>query len=242
MNLMKKVLLTVGLLASATAFASDEAPAGSTMVANPQAAYFTQDGKVKVQQFLWNECIHCYKLEPYVDQWNKVNADYIDFEQIPVAWSEKHIKDGSFYNYAKTLRKTGKINEQELVDINNELFKVGVVERKGLKSETVFPIFEKYGIKSADELDKAVNSFVTANEISKSKKLTKDYEIEGVPVFVIAGKYLVSFQSIKEATPVELFSTIDRIAETEHKNSIGTVKQDETVAKETTKTVEAVKK
>lgn len=220
MNVMKKIILTTGLLLSSVAFAADKAPEGSTLVPNPQSQYFSQDGKVTVQQFLWHECIHCYKLDPFVDQWDKINADYITFERVPVAWGDKHVKDGSFYNYAKVLRKTEKINDQDLVDINNELFKIGVVERKGLTAKTVFPIFEKYGVKSVDELEKLVGSFVTASEINKAKKLTNAYEIQGVPVFVVAGKYLVSFQSLKEATPAELFATLDRITNEEHKNSM----------------------
>ncbi len=218
-KMFKNVLIATSLMLSVNAFA-DNAPAGSTNVKNPQAAYDSKDGKVTVQQFLWHECIHCYKLEPYADQWDKSNADYIEFERIPVAWGEKHIDDGSFYNYAKVLRKTGKITDEQLIDINNELFRVGVVERKGLTSKTVFPIFEKYGIKSEEDLEKLRKSFVTATEINKAKKLTQEYEIVGVPVFVVAGKYLVSFQSLKEATPAELFSTLDRIAESEHEKSL----------------------
>jgi thiol:disulfide interchange protein DsbA len=226
-KIFKSVFIASSLFLAAIAHA-DTAPKGSELIKDPQAAYKTVDGKVTVQQFLWNKCIHCYRLEPYVDKWDQEKADYIEFERVPVAWSESHVVDGSFYNYAKVLKKTGKVNNQQLTEINNELFKLALDDRKELNSENVWPIFKDYGIKSASDLDAQVNSFVVASEKSKSKNLTKAYNIAGVPVFVVAGKYLVSFATIEEATPDNLLSTINRIAKEEHDS---TIKQSESDSK-----------
>ena len=225
---MKKMFKSIFIASSlflATMAHADTAPKGSELLANPQAEYNTTDGKVTVQQFFWNKCIHCYKLEPYVDKWAQEKADYVTFEQVPVAWSENHIADGAFYNYAKVLKRTGKINDKQLSEINFALFKLALDDRKELSAENVFPIFEPYGIKTVSDLTAQTNSFVVASEKNKSKNLTKAYNISGVPVFVVAGKYLVSFSTIEEATPDNLFGTLDKIAEDEHNATVKKVEK-----------------
>jgi thiol:disulfide interchange protein DsbA len=235
---MKKMFKTIFVASSlflATMAHADTAPKGSELIKSPVPEYNTVDGKVTIQQFLWNKCIHCYKLEPYVDKWAQDKADYVTFEQIPVAWSESHVADGAFYNYAKVLKRTGKINDKQLSEINYALFKLVLDDRKELSAENVWPIFEPYGIKTASDLTAQLNSFVVASEKNKSKNLTKAYNISGVPVFVVAGKYMVSFSTIEEATPDNLFGTLDKIAEDEHN---ATVKKVEAVKDEAiTKTV-----
>lgn len=84
--------------------------------------------------------------------------------------------------------------------------------------------FEPYGIKTASDLTAQLNSFVVASEKNKSKNLTKAYNISGVPVFVVAGKYMVSFSTIEEATPDNLFGTLDKIAEDRHNATLKRLK------------------
>jgi len=235
-KMFKSIFIASSLLLASIAHA-DTAPKGSELIDNPQADYKSVDGKVTIQQFLWNKCIHCYKLEPYVDKWSEGKADYVTFEQIPVAWSESHLVDGSFYNYAKVLKRTGKINDKQLSEINYALFKLALEDRKELSAENAFPIFEPYGVKTAADLNAQLNSFVVASEKNKSKNLTKAYNISGVPVFVVSGKYLVSFSTIEEATPDNLFSTLDRIAKEEHDSTApkaADIKVDSAITKQVT--------
>lgn len=211
-----KSLCVAGSLLFATIASADVAPAGSTLVKQAEN-YKNADGTVVVQQFLWNKCIHCYNLDPLVDKWEKEKANYVTFERIPVGWSEANLKDGSFYNYAKVLKKTGKVTDDELAKINADLFKIVFVDGKELNAANALPVFTPYGVKTAEDLEKLTTSFVTSSEKNRSKTLTDKYGINGVPVFVVAGKYLVSFQSIGEnPTPAKLFETLDRLAKAEH--------------------------
>jgi len=211
-----KSLFVATAIAMASFAYADTAPVGSTLV--PQASnYADESGKVVVQQFLWNKCIHCFHLDPLVDEWEKKNADYITFERIPVGWGKSNLDDGAYYNYAKVLKKTGKATDEDLSKINADLFNLVFVKKQELNATNAFPIFQKYGIDSPESLEKLMNSFVASSERNKSQKLTKDYGVNGVPVFVVAGKYMVSFSTIgDDATPEKLFSVIDRIAKSEH--------------------------
>jgi len=78
-------------------------------------------------------------------------------------------------------------------------------------------LFKDYGVSSAEELDSLVKSFVASSENMKSVNLTNQYGIQGVPIFVVNGKYIVGFQTLKdvEITPENLFKAIEEVAKGE---------------------------
>lgn len=218
MKIMKNVFKLLGasiLAVSFASFASAEDYKHAQKVKNEVEQKI--DGKILVQQFLWHKCIHCYKLDPLVDKWSETKPSFIEFERVPVVWSDSHKNDAYFYNYAKTLRKTNKITDKDLNSINANLFKLTFEEEKELTSENVYPLFKDYGVSSAEELDSLVKSFAASNENMKSVNLTNQYGIQGVPIFVVNGKYIVGFQTLKdvEITPENLFKAIEEVAKGE---------------------------
>jgi len=182
-------------------------------VKNPQPTNISSD-KVLVQQFLWNKCIHCYNLEPYVAKWEQTKPSNIVFERIPVGWGPRHLDDGSYLNYAKVLEKTKQITPEQLDEINIRLFNLVFVGKQDLNPQTVFPIFESYKVVSTlDEFKNNLKSFITSTERSKSEKLTKAYDISGVPVFIVDGKYIFGLDMIKEGQgPEVIFDKINKYA------------------------------
>lgn len=212
-NMFKIGLAFTAIFMSSFSFSSDYV--NSEMVKEEVKQEVT--GKIVVQQFLWHKCIHCYKLEPSVNKWRETKPDFIEFEIIPVVWGSKNKEDAKFYNYAKTLNKTGKITTKELEDLNNELFKITFEEEKDLTAENVYPLFKKYEIDSLDKFKDVINSFYASGENLKSSKLSEKYGINGVPMFVVNGKYIVGFQTLKTGgvNPENLFKTIESIAKAE---------------------------
>lgn len=212
-NIFKSVITASAIFMSSFAFASDYV--NSEMV--KEEVKQNVAGKIVVQQFLWHKCIHCYKLEASVDKWTETKPDFIEFERIPVTWSQKNKEEAKFYNYAKTLNKTGKMTDKELNELNNNLFKITFEEEKDFTAENVYPLFKKYDIDSLATFEEAINSFSASGENLKSSNLTDKYGINGVPMFVVNGKYIVGFQTLKtgEVTPENLFKTIESIAKSE---------------------------
>lgn len=219
MKLILKALTIALIIIPALSYAIETPPEGSALVDSPQQEYFPKKGAVTVQQFTWHNCMHCYKLEPWVTKWENEKKEYINFERIPASWSDKHTADGAYYNYAKTMAAAGEIDHNDLQKINTSLFKITFEEKQDLTSSSALPIFLKYGINSSEELSKKTQSFEVYRENAKSKKLMSEYNIQGVPAFVISGKYLVSFRTLQKSSPEELFSTINKIAESEHNKS-----------------------
>lgn len=221
-NMIKKVTLISTLIIGSFSMSS-MALANEYKNTIPVKKEVTQEieDKVLVQQFLWHKCIHCYKLEESLDKWIEDKPDFIEFERIPVIWSNSHAKDARFLNYAKILEKTGKITETELTFINNELFNIVFLKEMEINSKNTFPIFEKYGVKTVEELEGLVNSFAIANENKRAKSLTDDYGISGVPMFVVNGKYIVGFQTLTSGAvnPENLFKTIENTSKGELEKS-----------------------
>lgn len=197
----------------AFAMASTAFAANYQEVKTPQPTNL-EPGKVLVQQFLWHKCIHCYDLEKYVDIWDKSKPSNVVFERIPVAWGANFLADGSYYNLAKISFKSGKITEAQLNEINQQLFDISFVSKQELNQKTAFPIFKNYKIASTeDEFSSLLNSFVVSTEKMRAEKLTKAYDVKGVPVFVIDGKYFFGFDLIKEGdTPAVIFKAINEYA------------------------------
>lgn len=164
------------------------------------------DGKTNIKQFFWQKCPHCYNLEPSLEEWLAQNKDNVNFEKIPVAWSETHIKDGDYYLIAQILSKQGKI--KDLNKFSNDLFKLVFVEKLPLNDSNVGVIFSQHGVESSQWKSIQKSFFLKAEE-NRVKIDTKKYGIVGVPAFVVDGKY---YTDISEAQGVNnLYKTLDEI-------------------------------
>lgn len=194
------------LLTAGVAYAEDFVP---VQIKHPEVNH---DGKVVVQGIIWHKCPHCKDLEPYIDNWIKNSKpDFVEYEIVPVGWGQTVLDDGKYYNYAKTLAKSNKISDVQLLEVNKALFNLVFNEKKNLSDTNVFPIFSSYGI-SQEDYNIGLKSFATNVNIKLSEKYTKDYNIEGTPSFVVGGQYAVNFNTIKEQTPKALFEAINNAA------------------------------
>jgi len=206
---MKKILLSglsVLTLSLNLAYADDFQ---KVQVPHPEV---NQNGKVAVQAVIWHRCPHCKDLEPYTDNWLKTSKpDYVNYEIVPVGWEKQVLADGKYYNYAKTLVQSNKIDNDQLLEINKSLFALVFNQNKPLTDKNVYPIFFSYGI-SEDDYNSGLKSFATNTNVKLSEKYTKDYGIEGTPSFVVGGLYAVNFNTIKDATPKGLFDAINAAA------------------------------
>ena len=69
---------------------------------------------------------------------------------------------------------------------------------------------------SIEKFSKLFTSFGILNQINRSKQLAKNYQITGVPVFVIAGKYITNMTMAGSLN--NLFEIIEMLADEELNN------------------------
>ena len=91
-----------------------------------------------------------------------------------------------------TAEALGKIDE-----MHSAIFREIHVNNKMLTDEDeIQDFFGKFGVSAAD-FDKTFRSFAVEGQLARAKDLTKRYEIRGVPVIIVDGKYTTNAPGIK---------------------------------------------
>jgi len=181
-------------------------------------------GQVEVLEFFWYACPHCYAIDPFVESWKKTKPAYISFSRVHVTWSEPHRALARLYY---TLESLGKLEQ-----LHGEIFKeihvnsdqlVAADPNNAAETERIQTAFvKKFGI-SEDAFKKAYHSFAVETALQRADQLVQRYRVDGVPTFVINGKYIADVRSAGlpnsgPDAPQRLISLVGDLAAQEHKH------------------------
>ncbi|MDR3413137.1 MAG: thiol:disulfide interchange protein DsbA/DsbL [Formivibrio sp.] len=183
-NCLKTIVLVTGLLAAGASQAALKEGKDYTILATPHA--LEVPGKQEVIEFFWYGCPHCYKIEPYVDAWAKKLPPDVNFRRIHVMWPgrpdiEAHAK------LFVALQEMG-------IETKYELAVFDAVQRDRIELRKEGPLFDwlkKQGIDQA-KFKANYGSFSSSLALKKIEQLSKDYAVDGVPEFIVNGKYVTS--------------------------------------------------
>jgi protein dithiol oxidoreductase (disulfide-forming) len=174
-------------------------------------------GQVEVLEFFWYACPHCYAIDPLVESWKKTKPAYISFSRVHVTWSEGHRALARFYYTLESLGKLDQLHGEVFKEIhvnNNPL--VAADPNDAADTERIQTAFaKKFGI-SEDAFKKAYHSFAVETALQRADQLVQRYRVDGVPTFVINGKYVADVRSA--GTPERLISLVGDLAAQEHKH------------------------
>ncbi len=182
-RLMKSVIAMVaaGLFLAGSAQAFDEGIDYKTL-AQPQP---TETGeKIEVLEFFWYGCPHCYQIEPTVERWLASKPDYVEFRRMPAILGGSWALHGRAYFAAELLGVLDQVHEPLFAALHKEKRRLG-------SEESLADWFAEQGV-NRDEFLKAFRSFVVDMKVRRASKLGQDVNLDGVPAFVVNGKYLTS--------------------------------------------------
>lgn len=174
-------------------------------------------GQVEVLEFFWYACPHCFALEPLVEAWRKTKPAYVSFSPVPVTWSDGHRALARLFY---TLESLGKLDQ-----LHEEIFKEMQVNGNPLvardpadaaeteRLQTAFAV--KEGV-SASAFKTAYHSMGVEARLQRADELVQRYRIDGVPTFVINGKYVADVRSA--GGPERLLSLVSDLAAQERKH------------------------
>jgi len=175
------------------------------------------NGQVEVLEFFWYACPHCNAIDSLVESWKKTKPAYISFSRVHVLWNENH---RSLARLFYTLDSLGKLDQ-----LHGEVFKeihvngnplVASDPNNASESERIQTAFvTKHGISESD-FKKAYHSFAVETALQKADQLVQRYRIEGVPSFVVNGKYVADVRSADGQE--RLLSLVGDLAAQEHKH------------------------
>lgn len=140
--------------------------------------------KIEVLEMFWYGCPHCYRFEPYVERWLRKKPANVEFVRLPgifrVSW-EPHARA---YYTAVFLDVFDKIH-QPLFDAIHQ-------QKRDLNSEEqLMEFFSEHGVDKI-EFTKTYRSFAVEAKVQRAKALAARYNVSGVPVVMVNGKYRVS--------------------------------------------------
>ena len=174
-------------------------------------------GQVEVLEFFWYACPHCYAIDPQVEAWKKTKPAYITFTRVPVMWTDGHRATARLFY---TLQSLGKLDQfhgavfKEIHVNNNPL--VGADPNDAAQAERIQTTFAvKLGIPEA-EFKSAYHSLPVDAKLQRADELEQRYRIEGVPTFVVNGKYVADVRSA--GGPDRLLALVNDFAAQEHKH------------------------
>lgn len=144
----------------------------------------TNPDKVVVTELFWYGCPHCFRFEPYIENWEKTKADGVVFEQLPSVinphWST-HAR--AFYAF----KLMGVLDQA-----HKKLFDAIHVKRQRLDSIDQLAKFAADQGLDEKAFRDSYASFAIDTQLRKNTQVEKRYGHNGVPAVIVNGKYLLS--------------------------------------------------
>lgn len=181
---MRNLILSAALagisLFGATAHAED-IQAGKQYVELTSAVPVAKPGKIEVVELFWYGCPHCYQLEPTIQPWAAKLPEDVNFVRIPAMFGGLWNVHGQMFLTLEAMGAEAKVHDAIFSAIHRE-------GKKLATPEEMAEFLAGQGI-DKDKFLSTFNSFAIKGQMEKAKKLAMAYQITGVPVLVVNGKY-----------------------------------------------------
>ena len=171
----------LSLFAAAVAFTAAGAWAAPYQkMESPQP---TESGKIEVIEFFWYGCPHCYAMEPSIAAWLKTKPADVEFKRVPAYAGGWVPMANLFY----TLEAMGKGEA-----LHSKVFDAIHKDHLNLNNKKILDKFLADNGVDPAEYDKVEKSFSVVSKLNRDKDLTIRYQVDTVPRFFIAGKYVTA--------------------------------------------------
>ncbi|UUY09386.1 thiol:disulfide interchange protein DsbA/DsbL [Pseudomonas sp. J452] len=147
----------------------------------------SQPGKIEVVELFWYGCPHCYQLEPTLNAWVEKLPSDVHFTRVPALFGRTWDIHGQLYITLDLMKVEQRVHKA----VFDAIHKQG----KELKDpEEMADFLAEQGV-DRDSFLNTYNSFAVKGQMAKAKQLAKAYQITGVPVLIVNGKYRFDVRS-----------------------------------------------
>ncbi len=159
----------------------------------------TPKGMVEVREFFWYGCPHCYSIEPYVEKWKSNAPDNVHFVRTPATLGKNWLVHAYVYY---TLLELGKLDTMHSV-----FFKALHVDKRRLNTKVAaVNFFAEQGL-DRKTFENVYGSFSVSTRVKKAERLATRYQVSGVPLLVVDGRYVINNRSLNG--PRQIFDLVD---------------------------------
>ena len=181
---MRNLILSATLVATSLfgmAAQAESFEAGKQYVELSKPVAVSQPGKIEVVELFWFGCGHCYQFEPTINPWIEQLPEDVNFIRIPALFGGAWNVHGQMFFTLEALD----VEEQ----VHNDVF--DAIHKQGKKLATPQEMADFFATKGIDRETflKTFNSFGVKSQMEKAKKLAMAFQISGVPVMIVNGKY-----------------------------------------------------
>jgi protein dithiol oxidoreductase (disulfide-forming) len=179
---------------------------------SPAVSTNVAPGKVEVVEVFWYGCGHCYALEPFISSWMKNKADYVEFARVPVMWGPVHRAHARLFYLLQALNRPDL--HQKVFDTIHKDGNMLVSNDEQATRKMQLDFLKANGV-SAEDFNKAWDSFTVTAGLQRAEQATQRYKVDGVPLVIVNGKYATDVG--KAGGPGQLLQLINDLAANEKK-------------------------
>lgn len=147
----------------------------------------SQPGKIEVVELFWYGCPHCYQFEPTLNPWVEKLPGDVNFVRVPAMFGGIWDVHGQLFITLESMGVERQVHDAVFEAIHKE-------KRKLATPEEMAEFLVAHGVDKGKFLS-TFNSFAVKGQMAKAKKLAMSYQITGVPVLIVNGKYRFDISS-----------------------------------------------
>ncbi|HYQ37694.1 MAG TPA: thiol:disulfide interchange protein DsbA/DsbL [Pseudomonas sp.] len=179
--ILSATLAGISLFAATATVHAEDIQAGKQYVELSSPVPVAQPGKIEVVELFWYGCPHCYQLEPTIKPWAEKLPQDVHFVRIPAMFGGLWNAHGQMFLTLEAMGAEAKVHDAIFAAIHRE-------GKKLATPEEMAEFLAGQGV-DKDTFLSTYNSFAIKGQVEKAKKLAMAYQITGVPVLVVDGKY-----------------------------------------------------
>ena len=174
-----------------------------TRLAKPQPV--GTPGKIEVIEFFWYGCPHCSALEPLLVAWEKRLPKDVVLRREHIVWPGR--KETEVHARLFLTLRAMNLLEKYHVPVFDAIHKAGA--KGALRTDAqVLDWAVKAGIDRA-KFEAAYKSFGVNAQTARAMDVTFNYDVDGVPSFVVNGKTRATLGAAH--SPEKLLQTLDKL-------------------------------
>lgn len=174
-------MIVIALMFSATAEAYDE---GIEYKKLPTPLATETGDKIEVLELFWYGCPHCYHLEPVIQNWLSSKPENVEFRKLAAVLGPNWTNHAKVFFAAEMLGVLDQVHEPFFDALHNKKLSLS-------DENSIADWMAKHGV-DRDEFLKAYKSFIVDMKVRRSLQISRQIDLDGVPTFVVNGKYLTS--------------------------------------------------
>ncbi len=205
MKFIKRMFAVLALLCATQVFAQSESSKGYTLLSPPQPTH--SGSKIEVLEFFFYGCSHCFKLNPYMDAWEKKIPKDAELTYVPAIFNPGW--ESMAYTYY-ALEVMGQRKQ-----LHDALFNAWNSNMNLSDEASVVDFVSKHGV-DGKKFQDTYNSFAVQSDVMRAKQMDQIYGIRGTPPVVVDGKYFIS-----GLEPGEIMKVLDKVLAMARKERAG---------------------